>query len=71
MLSKYGKNYLSALTSLAPGGTISAFKLIEISTAIQMQFTEQTKSYILSQLQARSPQGLSGLNYSLLFESSL
>lgn len=40
VLGKSGKNLRSALTSLAPSGTISHFKFLEISTGINVDFSE-------------------------------
>lgn len=68
LFSNSGKNLRSALTSLAPEGTISAFKLMEISRGIQVVFSEPCRNFILSRLAFKSPGGLNALNYSLLFE---
>ena len=40
VLARSGKNLNSALNSLAPTGRISAFKLIEICTGINVDFSE-------------------------------
>ena len=39
LFANSGRNLKSALTSLAPEGTISAFKLMEISRGIQAEFS--------------------------------
>jgi hypothetical protein len=69
VLANSGKNLNSALSSLAPSGTISWTKMMEISRGIQVQFSQQTWNFVLSQLAHRSPGGISQLNYGLLFDS--
>lgn len=68
VLAKSGNNLRSALTSLAPTGEISHFKLMEISTAINIDFSEYAQNYIISQLFMKSPGGLTKLLYDKLFE---
>jgi hypothetical protein len=53
---------------LAPTGSISAVKLIEISEEIHIDFSEPLKNWFLGQLLAKSPKDLSRLEYRYLFE---
>ena len=69
VLSKSGKNLRSALTSLAPTGTISHFKFLEISIGINVDFSEVAQNYIIGQLASQSPGGISALLYDKLFDS--
>lgn len=69
VLSKSGKNLRSALTSLAPTGTISHFKFLEISIGINVDFSEEAQNYIIGQLASQSPGGISALLYDKLFDS--
>ena len=69
LLTNSGKNLHSALSSLAPSGTISWVKMMEICRGIQVEFTERTWNFIFSQLCHRSPGGINKLNYDLLFDS--
>ena len=68
VLAKYGKNLKSALQSLAPTGLISSLKFCEICEAIQVDFSEEAKSYILSLLLSKSQTGLAELQYGRVFE---
>jgi hypothetical protein len=67
VLGKSGRNLQSALTSLAPTGFISSLKFCEICESIQIDFSEDTRNYILSQLLAKSRDGLAHLEYGLIF----
>lgn len=67
VLGKSGRNLQSALTSLAPTGFISSLKFCEICESIQVDFSEDTKNYILSRLLAKSTEGLDNLEYGLIF----
>lgn len=67
VLRRAGRNLQSALTSLAPTGFISSLKFCEICESIQVDFSEDTRNYILSRLLARSADGLAHLEYGLIF----
>lgn len=66
-MTKTGKNLNSALASLAPSGTIASYKLLEICTGINVDFSEEAQNLILSELAARSAGGLKHLDYGILF----
>lgn len=67
-MAKSGKNLRSALSSLAPNGEISHLKFIEISRGINVDFSEKTQNYIISQLASKSVGGLNKLLYDKLFD---
>ena len=64
-----GKNLHSALSSLAPSGTMSWVKKMEICRGIQVEFTDRTWNFIFSQICQKCEGGIMKLDYSLLFSN--
>ena len=59
----------SALGQLAPSGLIGWEKLMEITKGINVEFTESTWNFILSQLAFNSQGGVNNLKYAVKFAS--